>query len=154
MVAVLQDRGRAGFDPHFVFDADAVHVVARAQRTICVDQKFGHDKQADALDAFGRASHPCQHQMDDVLGHVVLTPGDVDLGAKHFVAAVRLRLGTGSHCRKVRAGLRLGQVHGAGPLATDQFFQVNGFELVRAGSQQRLNGAVSQQRAQGKTHVG
>ena len=92
--------------------------------------------------------------MDDVFGHVVLTPGDVDLGAKHLVAAVRLRLGPGSHRRQIRAGLWLSQVHGAGPLATDQFFQVSGFEVVRASGQQRLNGAVGQQRTQGKAHVG
>ena len=43
---------------------------------------FGHDEQADALHALGRAGHARQHQVDDVLGHVVLAVGDEDLGAE------------------------------------------------------------------------
>jgi hypothetical protein len=138
-----------------VLDAHAVHVVARAQAAILVDHELGHDEQADALDALGRTDdHAGQHQMDDVLGHVVLTIGDEDLGAEDLVRAVGLRLGTGAHGGQVAAGLRLGQVHGAGPLAADQLFQVDGLELVAAGGQQRLDGAVGQQRAQRKAHVG
>jgi hypothetical protein len=49
--------------------------------------------------------------------------------------------------------LGLGQVHGAGPFG-DEFLQVNGLEFVAARRQQRLDGAVGQQRAQGKAHVG
>ena len=91
--------------------------------------------------------------MDDVLGHVVLAPGDVNLGAEHLVAAVDLRLGAGAHQGQVAAGLRLGQVHGAGPGTGDQLFEVGGFEFVGAGSEQRLNRAVAQQGAQRKTQA-
>ena len=154
VVAVLQHSSRAGLDTQLVLDADAVHIVASPQRTVGINQELGHHKQTDALNALRRTRDPRQHQMDDVLGHIVLTPGDVDLGAEHLVAAIRLRLGPGTHRCQVRAGLRLGQVHGAGPLATDQFFEVSGLELIRAGGQQGLDRAVGQQRAQGKTHVG
>ena len=135
VVAVLQHRGRAGLDAHLVFDADAMHVVASTQGTVRIDHELGHDKQADALDPFRRPGHAGQHQMDDVVGHVVLTPGDVNLGAKHLVAAVRLRLGPGAHRRQIAAGLGFGQVHGAGPFAADQLVQVSGLEFIRAGSQ-------------------
>ena len=92
--------------------------------------------------------------MNNVLGHVMLTPGDVNLGAKHLIAAVDLRLGTAAHGGQVAASLGFGQVHGAGPLATDQFFKISGFELVGASRQQRFNGTIGEQRAQGKAHVG
>ena len=36
VVAILQDSSWAGFDAHLVFDADAVHVVARANRSVFV----------------------------------------------------------------------------------------------------------------------
>ncbi|MEY4235814.1 MAG: hypothetical protein RLZZ454_1072, partial [Pseudomonadota bacterium] len=35
--------------------------------------------------------------MDDVLGHIVLTPGDVNFGTKDFERAIGLGLGAGSH---------------------------------------------------------
>ena len=92
--------------------------------------------------------------MDDVLGHVVLAPGDEDLGAGHLETAIGLRLSPRAHSSQIAASLRLGQVHGAGPLAADQIFKVDGLELIRAGGQQRFNGTVCQQGTQGKTHVG
>ena len=64
-----------------------------------------------------RAFDAGQHQMDDVLGQIVLAGGDPDLGAGDLVAAVGLRHGVGAHQAEIGAALRLGQVHGAGPLA-------------------------------------
>jgi hypothetical protein len=136
VVTKLQHGCGAGLDAHLVFDAHAEHVVAGTQGTVCIHHEFGHDKQADALHALGRALHTGQHQMDDVLGHVVLTVGDEDLGAENFVGAVGLWLGAGAHGCQVGAGLGLGQVHGAGPLAAHQLFQVGGFQLVGACGQQ------------------
>ena len=65
--------------------------------------------------------------MDDVLGHIMLTPGNENFGTKHLVAAIWLWLGTGAHRGQIAASLRLGQVHGACPFAADQVFQVNSF---------------------------
>jgi hypothetical protein len=45
VVAVLQHRGGAGLDAQLVLDGDAVHVVARAQAAVGVDQALGHDEQ-------------------------------------------------------------------------------------------------------------
>ncbi|MCY1327944.1 hypothetical protein D9M69_134920 [compost metagenome] len=154
MVAELQHRGRAGLDAELVFDRHAVHVVALAQAAVGVDQVLGHDEQRDALDALGRVGRAGQHQMDDVFRHVVLAVGDEDLGAEDLVGAVALRLGAGAHRGQVRARLRLGQVHGAGPLAADQPGQEGGLLFVRAGGQQRFDGAVGQQRAQRERQVG
>src|SRR5690606_25109796 len=71
VITVLQHgRGRR-LDAHLVFDGHAMHVVARAQAAILVHQELGHHEQADALHALGRTRHARQHQVHDVLRHVV-----------------------------------------------------------------------------------
>ncbi|EWS63487.1 hypothetical protein Y695_03282 [Hydrogenophaga sp. T4] len=154
MVTVLQHGGGRRLDAHLVFDAHAMHVVARAQRAVFVHHELRHHEQADALHALGRSGHAGEHEVHDVLGHVVLTVGDEDLGAKDLVGAVGLRLGAAAHGGQIGAGLRLGQVHGAGPFAAHQLLQIDGFELVAARGDQRLDGAIGQQRAEREAHVG
>ena len=78
-----------------------MHIVARAQRAVALDKKLGHHKQADAFDAFGCAHHAGQHQVHDVLGHVVLTIGDVNLGAEDFERAIGLGFGACAHGSQV-----------------------------------------------------
>ena len=103
----------------------------------------------------GAPCHAGQHQVDDVLGHVVLTPGDEDLGAENLVGAIGLRLGTRTHQGQVRTRLRLGQVHGAGPFAGDQVFQVDGLELVAEPAVSSASMAPSvRAMGTGETHVG
>eukprot|EP01022_Parablepharisma_sp_SALTPOND_P004193 TRINITY_DN118_c0_g1_i10.p1 TRINITY_DN118_c0_g1~~TRINITY_DN118_c0_g1_i10.p1 ORF type:complete len:1227 (-),score=392.65 TRINITY_DN118_c0_g1_i10:741-4421(-) len=154
MVAELQHRGRAGLDTQLVLDGHALHVVACAQRTIGIDQELGHDEQRNALHALGRIGGTGQHEVDDVLGHVVLTVGDEDLGTEDLVGTVALRHGAGTHQGQVGTGLRLGQVHRAGPLAGDEVGDVGFLLLQGAGRHQGFNGAVGQQRAQCKGEVG
>jgi hypothetical protein len=154
VVAVLQHGGWRGLDAHLVLDAHAVHVVALAERAVLADHEFRHHEQADALHALGRAGHAGQHEVHDVLGHVVLTVGDEDLGAEHLVGTVGLRLGAAAHHGQVAAGLRLGEVHRAGPLAAHELLEIHRLELVGAGREQCLDGAVAQERAQREAHVG
>ena len=63
----------------------------------------------------GRVGQARQHQMDDVLGQVVLAGGDEDLGAGDAVAAVAAAARPGADQAEVGAAMRLGQAHGAGP---------------------------------------
>jgi hypothetical protein len=124
------------------------------ERAVLADHELGHHEQADALHALGRAAHAGQHEVHDVLGHVVLAVGDEDLGSEHLVGAVGLRLGARAHQREVAAGLRLGEVHRAGPLPAHELLEVHRLQFVGAGREQRLDGAVAQQRAQREAHVG
>ena len=85
------------------------------------DQELRHEEQRDAARARRRVGHAAPAPVDDVVGEVVVAPGDEDLLAGDPVAAValparRVRL----QRAEVGAGLRLGQVHRAGPLAGDQ----------------------------------
>ena len=118
-VAIGHDAGRAGVDAQLVLERDAAQVVAPPGRAILVGQELGHDEQRDAPGAGGRAVEPRQHEVDDVLGQVVLAVGDEDLRAEDAVA-VAVRLGPGADGADVGARLRLGQAHRAGPAAGDQ----------------------------------
>src|SRR5665811_614389 len=60
--------------------------------------------------------------MDDVLRDVVLAPGDEYLRSRQAIV-VAVRLCPRAHCREVGACLRLGQVHGSSPFASDHFRQ-------------------------------
>ena len=64
-----------------------------------------------------RVGQPRQHEMHDVVGHVVLAIGDEDLLPGDAIAAVGRTLGARAQRADVGAGLRLGELHGAGPFA-------------------------------------
>ena len=50
-----------------------------------------------------------QYEVDDVLGEIVLTTGNEDLGAADLVRSVRLRLGLGANDAQIGTCVWLGQ---------------------------------------------
>ena len=97
---------------------------------------------------------PGQHQVDDVLGQVVLAAGDPDLLAGDPVAPVALRDRLGAQQAKVGAAVRLGEVHGPRPLAGGQLRQIERLLLGRAAVPDRRIGPVRQAGVHGERHVG
>ncbi len=92
-----------------------------------------------------------------LLGHVVLAGADEDLVAGERVGALGRAghgLGLGAQQAQVGAAVRLGQAHGAGPLAAGQLGQVQALLLFGAVHVQRLVGAVRQARVHGPGLVG
>ena len=79
---------------------------------------------------------------------------DEDLGAGDQVGAVALRDRLGGAQAHVGAGLRLGQVHGAGPLAGDQLAEVGLLLLLGAPGLEALDGAGGQSGGHGERAVG
>ena len=82
-----------------------------------LEQELRHQEQRDAARAGRRIGQPRQHEMDDVVGEIVLAVGDVDLLAGDAVAAVagaarracaarssrsRPAARSGSWCRSIR----------------------------------------------------
>ena len=61
-----------------VLDATGIDVVACAERAVGVDQEFRNQKQRNAPGARGRIGQSRQHEMHDVVGHVVIAIGDED----------------------------------------------------------------------------
>ena len=78
-------------DAELVLDAGADHVVALAERAVVVDEIFGHQKQRDAARARRRIGQAGEHEMHDVVRHLVVAVGDEDLGAEDAIGAVGLR---------------------------------------------------------------
>src|SRR5262249_54041289 len=126
LVAVGHDAGRTAMDTELVLDGYAPDVVAYARAAVRVDQMLGHGKQGDPLHTLGGVRGSREHQMDDIVDHVVLTPGDEDLRS---IQPVVIAFGHGprTHGGQIGTGLRLGQIHGAGPCPADQLAQIRLF---------------------------
>ena len=153
VVAIGEDRSRAAMDAQLVLERDGADVVARAELAVGADHDLRHDEQRDALHARRRIGRARQHHMDDVLGHIVVAIGDEDLLAGDAVMLAVLHR-AGAQRADVGAGLRLGQVHRAGPAAMDQRRQVLRLLRRRAEAVQQLDGGLGQQRAEAEGHVG
>ena len=152
-VIEAHDTGRRGVNTHLVFQRQRACTVALTQRAIFIDQELGHQEQGDAAHPGWRVRQTGQYQMDDVLGHFVIAPGDENLLAADAVM-IAFRLGLGSHHGKVGTGIGLGQVHGTGPLTAHQLGQVLGLEFIAAVQIQAFNGSLTQHRAETPGHIG
>ena len=140
-------------DAHLVLDRAAGDRVALAEAAVVVDQHLGHHEQRDALRTVGCARRLGQHEMDDIVGQVVLAGRDEDLGAGDRIGAVRLRLRLGADQAEVGAALRLGQVHRAAPFARHHLGDVHLLLLGAALGDQRGDRAMGQAGVHGKGHV-
>ena len=141
-------------DAHLLFERAAGHCVALAERAVGLRQNLRRDEQRDAARALRRAFDARQHEMDDVGGEIVLAGRDEYLGAGDLVAAVGLLRRLGAEQAQVRAAMRLGEVHGAGPLAGDHLRQIRGLLLGRAVREQRRDRALGQAGIHRERHVG
>ena len=141
-------------DAELVLDRMGAHVVASRQRAVGVEQEFGHQEQRDAARAGRRVRQPRQHEVDDVVGEVVLAVGDEDLLAGEAIAAVGHALGPGAQRADVGAGLRLGELHRPHPLAGDELGQIGALERVAAVRDQRIDARHGQQRPEPEGHGG
>ena len=150
---VVHHAGGVAVDAHLLFERAAGDRVARADRAVGVRQHLGHDEQRNSLGALGRAFDAREHEVDDVGGEVVLAGGNEDLGAGDLVAAVGLLRRLAAQQPQVRAAMRLGQVHGAGPLAGDHLRQIARLQLGRAVRDQRRDRALRQPRIHGEGQV-
>ncbi len=118
------------------------------------DAALGHQEKRDAAAAGRRAGQAGEDEMDDVLRHVVIAPGDEDLLAADAVGAVAFGFRAGAQGAEVGAGLRLGQVHRAGPFAGNQLAEIERLLAFGAVRRQRLDRAARQHRAEPERHVG
>ena len=139
---------------HLLFERAAGDAVAFAERAVVVDLDLGHDEKRNALGAGGRAFDTRQHQMHDILRHVVFAGGDENLGAGNLVAAVALLDRLGAQQAEIGAAMRLGQVHGAGPHAAHHLRQIFLFQLLRGMHQHRRDRALRQALIHREGHVG
>ena len=107
-------------------------------------QELGYHKQGNPFGGVWRARQLGQHQMDNVVHQIVLTAGDPDFGALNRVAAIIIRRGFGANQAQIGATMGLGQAHGAGPFAGNQFFQIRLLKLFRAVGKEGADGTMRQ----------
>ena len=140
----IEHGGRVAVNAHLVLDRAAHDAVALADAAIGARQKFRHEEERDALHPCRRALDSRQHQVDDVIGKVVLAGGDENLLAGDGVGAVGLRDRAGLDEAEIGAAMGLGQAHRACPLAGGHLRQIAGLELVAAVDGQRRDRAVGE----------
>ena len=150
---IVHHAGGIAVDPHLLFDRAAGDRVARADRAVLGRHEFGDDEEGNSLDAFRRALDAGQHQVDDILGEIVLAGGDEDLRAGDLVAAVGLRHRAAAGQSEIGTALRLGEVHRAGPLAADELGKVERLLLGRAVDEERGRRSLRQAGIHGEGHV-
>ena len=90
--------------------------------------------------------------MNDVVGRVVITPGDVYLLPVNAVV-IALALGAGLHRAQVGPGPGFREVHGAGPLTRVDFFEVGRLQCLIRMSRNRQRCAGAEKRFECKRHV-
>lgn len=86
--------------------------------------------------------------MNDVLGQIVFTKGDVNLLPKEAISTIGLRFGAGTHHRKVATCLWLSQVHRTGPLTADQMRHPALLHFGGTSRHESFDGTIGQQGAQ------
>ena len=153
-VAIDHGAGGRAVDAELVLDGMGARVVARPERAVGVGQEFRDDEERDALGAGGRIGQPREHEMHDVVGEVVLAVGDEDLLPGDAVAAVGGALGAGAQRADVGARLRLGELHGAHPLAGDEFGEIRALERFAPVRGERIDAGHGEQRAEPERHRG
>ena len=153
-LAVAEHTGGTGVDAELVLQRHAGDVIALPQLTAGAHQVLGYQEHGDAPGAGGRVGGAGQDEVDDVVGQIVLAVGDEDLLTPDPVGAVTHGLGPTGEGPHIRPGLRLGQVHGASPLAGEHAGEVEVLLLGRAMVLEGVDGALGQQGAQGEGHVG
>ena len=118
----IQGAGSLAAATHLVEQARQGHLVALTQAAIVIYQKLGHDKQRNALDAFGCPLDARQHQVHDVLVDLVITAGDKNLVAGNSVTAIFHGYRRSGEIREPRTRTGFGHRHGAGESAAAHGF--------------------------------
>ena len=86
----VEHRGRVAVNAHLVLDRAADDAVALADAAIGAGQELRREKQRDAPGSRRRAFDSGQHEMNDVVGEVMLAGRDENLLPGDGVGAVRL----------------------------------------------------------------
>ena len=130
------------------------HAVRRSSGAFLRRQALRHEKHADALRAGGRVGQTREHEVDDVVGEIVLAGRDEDLRAGDEIRTVARGDGARANQAEVGAGVRLGEAHRARPRAVDELRQEALLELFVAPPLERAHGAVREQRIHAEREVG
>ena len=114
---------------HLVVEAGDRDLVARTDRSVRIDKELRHNEQRDALGPGRPTGDLGEHQMHDVLRHLVFGTRDPHLGSEQPVGAVISWLGPSGDIGERRSRGRLRQRHGPGESARQHRLD-EGFDLL------------------------
>ncbi len=103
--------------------------------------------------ALRRAFDARDHQMDNVVRHVVFAGGNENLLAREAIRSIGLRHGFGAQHAEIGAAMRFGEIHRAGPFAGNEFRQIFLLQLIAAVLVDGFISAVRQARIHAERHV-
>ena len=132
ILAEVQNRGRRGADAELVLDRGRDDVVGAGEAAVLLDPDLRHDEEGEPLRALRRALDAREHEVDHVLGHVVVAGRDPALRAGDRVEVTVALPGGGARGADVRAGVRLREAHRARETARDHVGQEAGLLLREA----------------------
>ena len=153
VLAEFHHARRARHNAELMLDPGADDVVAFAERSVVIDEKLRYEEQRDAARSGRRVGAAREHEVDDILRHVVLAVGDENFCTRDAVRSIILRHGARRERPQIRARVRLGQVHGAGPFARHHVRQIFGFDRVGAARLDGVDRALRQQRTEPERDV-
>ena len=80
---------------HLMLNRAAGDEIALGWISVCIEFKFGDDKERDTFDAFRRAFDTRKAEVNDIIRHIMLTRRDENLLARDFIGPIRIwhRLG-------------------------------------------------------------
>ena len=154
IIAEDHGAGRRAVNAELVLDGMRAHIVALAERAVRLEQEFRHQEQRNAARAGRRIGQPRQHEVNDIVGEIVLAVSDEDLLSGDAIAAVPGAFGARAQRADIGAGLRLGELHGAHPFAGHELFQIDLLQLLGAVDVECVDRRHGQHRAVGEGHRG
>ncbi len=141
-------------DAELVFDGNGPQVVLLTRGPVLLGATAGHDEEGEPPGPLRRVGGAGEHHVHDVLGKIVLPPGNEDLLTAQTEAAGSARgLGERAGGSEVASGLGLGEVHGPRPAAAHHRLRVERFLFGRSESEQKFDRPLGQKRAERKGHV-
>ena len=150
---ILHNRGWRSLDAKFFLNRQTAKIIRLGEIAIIISKEFRHDKHRNTLDAIRRIGCACQHQMNDILGHIMLAIGDID-----FLARNQIMIPIGNRAAfdasKVGAGLRFGQIHRSGPAAFNHWRDKDILQFRACRFLQGIDLPLRQKMAKRKGHIG
>ena len=77
-------------DAHLMLKTDAAHIIVYSGLALRVRNELRYEEKRDAFHASRRIGQARQNQMDDILGHLMLAPSDINLLAENLIGAIIL----------------------------------------------------------------
>ena len=94
---IMQHSSGRTLNSHLVLNAATDHVIALPQSTVAIDLDFRHQEQRYSREALAFPFNLCQHQMDDIIRHVMIATSDKDFSAGDGIGTVVLLHRLGAH---------------------------------------------------------